>query len=660
MTSVTEISRLVWLEVEGSIAIVVIDNPPVNASTAAVRAGIVDAIDAVENEPGIDAVVLIGAGRTFISGSDIREFDGPLAEPQMPAVISAIEACSKPVVAALHGRALGGGFELALGCDARVATQDSLVGLPEVTLGIIPGAGGTQRVPRLAGMLPALEIVATGKLVPAPQAQELGLVDHVATEDLGAEAIAYAKTLGGKKRSLKDVTVGEFDEKAFEERARQLIARGKGRSSTGHSIAALKLAKTLPFDAALTEERRIFNELRVGPEALALRHLFFAERRAGKLIKSLGGEAREIRKVGVIGAGTMGQGIATAFAQAGHEVAICDMSPEQAAAAKVAIEANINRAVERGRLDRGNAQKALGGLEAVSSISALSERDLFVEAVFEDMDVKKSVFRELDQIARPGALLASNTSYLDLDEIAAATKRPEDVVGLHFFSPAHIMKLLEIVRGTATSPDALATTLALGRKLKKSMVVARVGDGFIGNRVYAAYRREAEFLIEEGAYPEDVDAALEDFGMAMGVFRVSDMSGLDIAWAMRKRLAASRDPTERYVEIADRLCELGRFGRKTGAGWYDYSGFEGSGASDPVVRNLIDDHRMSKGITPRKIAPEEIVERMMSAIGRESDKLLSEGIAEGPEDIDLAFVRGYGFPEIKGGPLFWLKNRSTQ
>lgn len=655
MTPAVDTRTPVRLETEGEVAVVVIDNPPVNASTAAVRSGIVDAIEQAHVDPKISAIVLIGAGRTFISGSDIREFDGPLAEPQMPAVIKAIKDYPKPVVAALHGRALGGGFELALGCDARVAASDALVGLPEVTLGIIPGAGGTQRVPRLAGMLPALDLVATGELIAAERALELGLIDNVASQDLRAEAIAHALRLKGTKRRLADEDVDPFDEAAFEVRAESLIARGKGRSSTGRAIEALKMAASLPFEAALAKEREIFNALRVGPEARALRHLFFAERRAGKLIKGLGGKPRDIRFVGIVGAGTMGQGIATAFAQAGYHVAICDADAERSAVAMDAVRSNIDKALDRGRIDESVARDALQTLQSVSTLEDMSGCDLFVEAVFEDMDVKKSVFRELDRIARPGAILASNTSYLNLDEIAAATSRPGDVVGLHFFSPAHVMRLLEIVRGAATSPDTMATALEIGKRLKKSMVVARVGDGFIGNRVYAAYRREAEFLIEEGAYPDEVDNALEAFGMAMGVFRVSDMSGLDIAWAMRKRQDATRDPADRYVEIADELCELGRFGRKTGAGWYVYSDPKMQGKPDPVVNKLIDDHRARKGIRARKIAPDEIVDRMMSAIRKEANALLAECIAEGPEDVDLAFVRGYGFPEIKGGPLFWLE-----
>jgi 3-hydroxyacyl-CoA dehydrogenase len=647
----------VRMEREGSIAVLVIDNPPVNASSVEVRRAILSAIRAVCGDPAIEAAVIIGASHTFIAGSDIREFGKPIEDPQLPEVIAAIGTCAKPFVAAIHGAALGGGFELALGCDARVATTDAVVGLPEVTLGMIPGAGGTQYLPRLIGVAAAIDMICAGRRIGAGDAARRGLIDAVIEGDLRAGAVAFARNLDGRKRRLGTERVPAEDDGATEKAAKNALRAGRNRPQVAAAIDAVKSAATLPFAEALARERAIFQKLRMGREAAALRYLFFAERKAAK-IEGLDGVApKPVARVGVVGAGTMGAGIAMCFADSGFAVTLADRNEEAVQDGLIRIRSNYARMVASGRLGAEEVERRMQRIAPTARLQALANSDLIVEAVFEDMAIKTDVVRELDRILPSGAIIASNTSYLNLDQLARATRRPESVVGLHFFNPAYAMRLLEVVHGAATSPQTLATALDVAKRLRKLAVVARVGEGFIGNRIYAAYRRQCEFMLEEGAYPEGIDAALQDFGFAMGPFAVADMSGLDIAWAMRKRLAATRDPQERYVEIADRLCESGRLGQKTGAGWYRYRHGERKGEPDPEVHAMIETASASKGIVRRAFAAGEICSRALITMVNEGALLLSEGIAARPSDVDLVMVNGYGFPNYEGGPLFWASGQ---
>ncbi|WP_395453726.1 3-hydroxyacyl-CoA dehydrogenase NAD-binding domain-containing protein (plasmid) [Azospirillum melinis] len=644
----------VRLERDGGVAVIVIDNPPVNAGSAAVRRGLLDAVATVAADPDLEAAVLIGAGKTFIAGSDLREFGQPLEEPQLPAVIAAIEACAKPVVAALHGAALGGGFELALGCDARVAAPGTRVGLPEVTLGMIPGAGGTQRLPRLVGVSTAIGLICEGRRVAAADALALGLVDMVVkAQSLRASAVAHARGLAGAKNRVADRPVPPEPAERIEAAASAALRAGRGRPPVVEAIRAVRAAAGRPLDEALAEERAVFQRLRLETEAFARRHLFFAERDSARLPGLVGVAARRLERIGVIGAGTMGTGIVIAALGAGLPVTLLERDAQALESGMARLRDHYARRVDGGKMSAGEAGKRLAALDPTTDMVALATTDLVIEAVFEDLPVKQDLFRRLDAVLAPGTVLASNTSYLDLDAIAAATGRPQDVVGLHFFSPANVMRLLEVVRGAKTAPDALATGLALAKRLGKLPVVAGNAFGFIGNRIYAAYRRQCEFLIEEGALPADVDAALERFGFAMGPFAVADLSGLDIAWRMRRQQAATRDPAARYVEIPDRLCEAGRFGRKTGAGYYRYPSGAKRGEPDPEVTALIEAASAAKGIARAAVSDGEIVTRVLLTMVNEAACLLSEGVAARASDIDLVLVNGYGFPAWEGGPLFW-------
>jgi 3-hydroxyacyl-CoA dehydrogenase len=629
----------VRVEREGDVAVIVIDNPPVNASSHAVRQGLLAAIREVDADKGVAGAVLIGAGRTFVAGADIREFGKPLAEPQMPAVVAAVMDSPKPFVAAVHGSALGGGFELALACDARIARPGTRVGLPEVALGMIPGAGGTQHVPRIVGIAAAIGIVCSGRHIMADEAQRLGLVDRIAQGDLREEAVAMAP--GTAKRRLRDAAVPAEDAEKVEEAAQAALKAGRKRPQVVAGIEAVKMSAMKPYAEALAHEREVFQKLRASPEAAALRHLFFAEREAVKVPGIGAATPREVNTVGIIGAGTMGVGIAMAFADAGIDVQLVEADPAalERGMARVRDAARIHPSTELGRV---------------------AGTDLVIEAVFEDMAVKTELFGRLDAIVKPGAILATNTSYLDVNAIARATKRPHDVVGLHFFSPANVMKLLEIVRGDATAPDVLATALAVARRIRKLPVVARVGDGFIGNRIFFKYRQQAEFMVEEGALPEEVDAALEGFGFPMGPFAVSDLAGLDIAWRNRRRLDATRDPRERYSTIADKLVEMKRYGQKTGAGWYRYAPGARRGQPDPEVRALVEAASAEKNLARRAFTPGEIVWRVLVTMVNEASLLLDEGVAQRPSDVDLVLVNGYGFPRHQGGPLFWASRQDPE
>lgn len=643
------------------VLVIEIHNPPVNATSAAVRQGLIAALQVLEADPDIEAAVLIGAGSTFVAGSDLREFGQPLQAPQLPAVITAIEQCSKPVVAALHGAALGGGLELALGCDARIAQAGTMLGLPEVTLGIIPGAGGTQRLPRRTGLLRAIPLVGRGERFPAAQALALRLVDAVVEKetDLCAQAVAHARSLQGRKQRIRDEAVPAEDAGAIAAAEQAALRAGKHQPAVVAALAALQDSARLPFDEALARERKAFETLRLSPQALALRHLFFAEREATRPPAHWPPSAtpRPLHTLAVIGAGTMGTGIAIAALGAGLNVVLLEQSAAALDAGLQRIASHYQGRVEAGKLPADQAAAAQARLTGTCHWPDVAQADVVVEAVFEDLAVKQEVFCQIDQHARPGAVLATNTSYLDVDAIARATARPQDVLGLHFFSPAHVMKLLEVVQGTDSAADVLATGLQLGRRLGKLPVLCGNAFGFIGNRIYNAYRRQCEFMLEEGAWPEDVDRAMQAFGMAMGPFAVADLSGLDIAWRMRKAQAATRDPRERYVDILDRLCEQGRLGRKSGAGYYTYAEGRQSPASDATVRALITDASARRGIARQTLPPETIQRRALLAMANEAALLLAQGVALRAGDIDVVLAHGYGFPRWEGGPVFWARQQ---
>jgi len=646
----------VRIEREQDVGFVVIDNPPVNATSLEVRGGLLDAVNALAGDDGVAAIVLIGAGKTFIAGADIREFGKPMRDPQVPAVIAAIEQCGKPVVAAIAGAALGGGFEIALGCDGRIVTAEAMVGLPEVTLGIIPGAGGTQRLPRLTGLAKAIELIASGRRLKAAEAQQLGLVDDVVASDLRLAAAHRARALGRRKRRISELPVPAEPEEAVARATEDAMKGARGRAAVKEAIEAVRDSTRMPFAAAAEKERATFHRLRESEEAAALRYLFFAAREAAR-VAGADAPPRSIANVGVVGAGTMGAAIGVCFLDAGLPVVMIERDQESLDRGVARVRGIYQRLVQGGRMAPDEMERRLARLMPSLALASLAQVDLVVEAVFEDMAVKQAMFRDLDRVVKKGAVLASNTSYLNLDTLAGATARPADVVGLHFFSPANIMRLLEIVRGHTTAPDVLATALSVARTIRKLPVVARVGEGFIGNRIFFAYRIQCELMLEEGAYPEDVDAAMTGFGLAMGPFAVNDLSGLDISWHTRKRLAATRDPKARYPEMLDRLCEMGRFGQKTGAGWYRYGEGARRGLSDPEVHALIDKCAAEKGIARHPFTAEQIQWRTMATMINEAALLLAEGIAARPSDVDLVLVNGYGFPSHKGGPLFWASRR---
>ncbi len=644
-------SGVVHLEREGAVAVLIIDNPPVNAGSAAIRQALLARVAEVEADADLRAAVLIGAGGSFIAGSDLREFDLPLSPPQLPQVIAAIEGAAKPYVAALQGAALGGGYELALGCDARIAAPQTVVGLPECGLGIIPGAGGTQKLPRLTGKAQAIALICSGRRVPADEALRLGMIDAVAGGDLRAGAAALALSLVGQKRPVLAISPPPEDAAMIEAAAAKAAGRGPLRPHIAAAIAHIRAVGTQPGTDGLAAERADFERLRLSDEARALRHIFFAERAAAR---GAGRQAKPLplRQIGVIGAGTMGAGIALAALQSGLAVVLIDSDSAALERARLRIADEIAKGLAAGRLGAARAQAAGANLQLASDLAALSQADLVIEAVIEDPAVKAAVFARLSEVARPDAVLASNTSYLDIDLIAQAATRPEQVIGLHFFSPAHVMKLLEVVPGAASTPEAVATGLALAKALGKQPVEAGNAFGFIGNRIYAAYRAACEFMLEDGALPHEVDAALEAFGFAMGPFAVADLSGLDIAWRMRQQQAANRDPRARYVTIPDLLCEAGRLGRKTGAGYYRYDSL-GKRQSDPEVAALVLAQSAAMGITRQPLSPEVICRRALAAIINEAGLVLQEGVAANAGDVDVVLVNGYGFPRWRGGPMHW-------
>jgi len=648
MTNTT--NAAVTVAVEDSIAIVTVDNPPVNAISQAIRQGLIDAMAEVNGNDRITAAIIFGAGRLFIAGADVREFGKPPLPPSLPEAITAIESSDKPVVAAIHGVALGGGMEIALGCHYRVADPGAKLGLPEVNLGIIPGAGGTQRLPRLIGFESALDLISTGRQAGAAEAAEMGLVDAIAEGELKAVALEFVRARIGMalpRLSSIDMPAPDFDDH-FETARADVVRRARGQDSPLRALEALEAAR-LPFAEGVKREREIFVELRGSDQAKALRHAFFAERAVAKIPKLEDAKPREIAAMGVIGGGTMGAGIAVAALRAGFPVTMVEADAEALARGWGNVEKNLEGYVSRGRMSAKDKAELLGKLTGAVEFGELAGADLIIEAVFEDMAVKKDVFAKLDASAKPGAVLATNTSYLDVDEIAQATARPGDVIGLHFFAPAQIMRLLEIVRGAATNDGVIATGFAVARKLGKIGVLSGVCDGFIGNRILANFRKQADAMIEDGALPWEVDAAMESFGMPMGPFRVMDMSGLDISWAMRKRQAPDRDPRERYVAIADRLCEAGWLGQKSGRGWYIYE--DGKPNPNPDVESIILEESTKKGIARRSFTAEEIQNRILYAMINEGAKIVEGGIAARPLDVDMVEIMGYGFPRWRGGPM---------
>ena len=637
---------------EGGIAVVRIDNPPVNALSQSVRAGLMAAVERISGDDTITAAVLICEGRTFVAGADVREFGKPLADPQLPDIIDQFEALDTPVVAAIHGTALGGGLELALGCHYRVMAPDAKVGLPEVTLGIIPGAGGTQRLPRLVGTEKAVDMITSGKPIGAKEALHDEVADAIAEGDLETFAVAFAKTKIGfpvPRVGARDVPPPK-DADYFSRRETEIVRKARGQISPVRALEAVRIASETKLADGLAQERAIFSELRASEQSRALRHAFFAERAVNKVPERAEAGPRDISKVGVIGGGTMGSGIATALLAAGFQVSLVERDADALDKAKARVGGFLDGMAERGKLrDRDGAGARFAG---VIDYVDLADHDLVIEAVFEDVDVKREVFGRLNEVMRDGAILATNTSYLDVDRIAEATKRPGDVIGLHFFSPAHIMRLLEIVVADKTGADVVATGFALAKRLGKIGVRSGVCDGFIGNRMLSAYRIHADILLEEGALPEQIDQAMRDYGFAMGMYAVQDLAGLDISWANRKAKAATRDPSRRYVEIADRLCEMGRFGQKTGSGWFRYADGDRTPQPDPEVETVIVEERARKGITPRDFSADEIMDRLMLAMINEGAAILDEGIALRASDIDVVKINGYGFPRHKGGPMF--------
>ena len=642
----------------GPVAVVTLDSPPVNGLGHALRCGIVAALDRALADPQVQAIVLTGSDRAFSGGADVREFGTPRAtmEPTLPSVIRALDDSPKPVVAAIAGVCLGGGLELALGCHYRVAKADASLGLPEVKLGLLPGAGGTQRLPRLIGLEAALNMIVSGQSAPAKAFDGTPLVQALVEGDLVEGAIAFAQQVVARGESLpraRDLKVKQPDAEAFLQFARNTVAAVSKPFPAPLQCVEAVAASLKPFEEGLQTERRLFQALMLTPESRALRHVFQAERAAAKVPGLPEGTAlRPIARVGVIGAGTMGGGITMNFLNAGIPVALLETRQEALDRGLATIRRNYENSMKKGKLTPEQVEQRMALITPTLDYAALADSDLVIEAVFEEMAVKEAVFRQLDGVARPGAILASNTSYLDIDRIAGFTQRPQDVIGLHFFSPANVMRLLEVVRGAQTAPDVLATCLALAKKIRKVAVVSGVCDGFIGNRMLARYGNAAQELINAGALPQQIDGALQRFGLAMGPFRMGDLAGLDIGWATRKRKAAEAGKPMEPI-VADRLCEAGRFGQKTGAGWYRYEAGNRNPIPDSVTEQLIAEYRAAHGITARKIGDEEIVERCIFALVNEGARILEEGIAARASDIDLVYLNGYGFPLHRGGPMLY-------
>ncbi|MBB2486000.1 enoyl-CoA hydratase/isomerase family protein [Mitsuaria sp. WAJ17] len=650
-------------EVHGAVAVITLNNPPVNGLGYATRKAVAEGIDQAESDAAIKAVIITGAGKAFSGGADIREFGSPkaLAEPNLHSLIAKVEACSKPVIAAIHTVCMGGGLELSLGCHYRVAAPGAKIALPEVKIGLLPGAGGTQRLPRALGVEPALNMIVSGEAV---ESQLLAMVpgqklfDKITGPELMSEALDFAETViakhadGSPLPRVRDLKARHAEPDAYFQFARNMVtAQAKHFPAPLRCLEAVAASVYKPFDEGIKAEREGFLALMMTPESKALRHAFFAERATSK-IPDVPEDTprREIRKVAVIGAGTMGGGISMNFLNAGIPVVVLEMKQEALDRGVATIRKNYEAQLKKGKLKEDKYQQRMALLSTTLSYAEIGDADLVIEAVFEDLGVKQQVFEQLDAVMKPGAILASNTSTLDLNRIAAFTKRPQDVIGMHFFSPANVMKLLEVVRGKETAKDVLATVMALGKTIRKTCVVSGVCDGFIGNRMIEQYSRQAGFLLEEGCTPQQVDKAVEKFGFAMGPFRMGDLAGNDVGWYIRKRRYQEK-PHLRYSKTADLLCEMGRFGQKTGAGWYDYAAGKRDAIPSPLVVEMIEKRRAAQGITPRKVSDEEIVQRLVFSLVNEAAHILEEGIALRASDIDMVYLTGYGFPLWRGGPM---------
>jgi len=646
-------------EVRGTVAVITLNNPPVNGLGYATRKTVAEGLDRAQADAAVQAVVITGAGKAFSGGADIKEFGSPkaIASPNLLDLIRACELCSKPVVAAIHSVAMGGGLELALGCHYRVTAPGANIALPEVKIGLIPGAGGTQRLPRVLGVETALNIIVSGDPVKSEVLAGLPgqkLFDQVIEGDLldGAIAFALSKADVRPLPLVRDLKVRHENADGYFQFARNMVkGMAKHFPAPAKCVDAVEASIKQKFDAGMVTEREIFMALMLTPECKALRHAFFAERAASK-IPDVPDDTpvRQIAKVAVIGAGTMGGGIAMNFLNAGTPVVMLEMKQDALDRGVATIRKNYEAQVKKGKLKADKYEQRMALLSTTLSYEAIGDADLVIEAVFEDIGVKQAVFEQLDQVMKPGAILASNTSTLDVNKIAAFTKRPQDVIGMHFFSPANVMRLLEVVRGAATAKDVLATVMQLGKKIKKTCVVSGVCDGFIGNRMIEQYSRQAGFLLEEGCTPAQVDKAVEKFGFAMGPFRMGDLAGNDVGWYIRKRRYVEK-PNLRYSKTADLLCEMGRFGQKTQAGWYDYQAGKRDAIASPVVEQMIADHRKELGITPRAISDDEIVHRLVFALVNEAARLVEEGIANRASDVDMVYLTVYGFPLHRGGPM---------
>ncbi|RJE80368.1 FAD-dependent oxidoreductase [Paracoccus sp. JM45] len=644
---------------DGAVGIITIANPPVNAMSLAVRSGLMDAAAAFATDDQALSGVILCDGRTWVAGADISEFGKPPIQPFLPDVIDTIERLEKPVVAAFHGTALGGGLELALGAHARIAAPAARMGLPEVTLGLLPGAGGTQRVPRLAGLKAALEMITSARQVPASEAQELGLIDRIATGDLTQDAMAFARELAGSTpRRTGDLPTPDNDPALVADIKASLARKVPGQIAQARAVDAVVEGLGVPLAEGMAQERAKFQELMQTPQRAAMIHAFFSERAVAQLPEIADVKPRVFDRIGVIGGGTMGAGIAVSALLAGLDVTLIERDDAAAEKAAAGVAKILEGSVKRGKLRADKCDAILANsFRAAGDYAALAQADLIIEAVFEKMEVKEDVFTRLDAIAKPGAILATNTSYLDVNRIAAVTSRPQDVIGLHFFSPAHVMRLLEVVVADHTAPDVTATGFALARKLKKIAVRAGVCDGFIGNRILSHYRMAADAMVLDGASPYQIDRALTDFGFAMGPYAVSDLAGLDIGYFTRQRKAADLHPRDRVPVFADRLYEQGHLGRKSGQGYYIYDADSPNGRQDPALAGLLEQVRADLGITPRDFTDAEIVARYMAAMVNESARVVQDGIALRPLDVDVVLLNGYGFPRWRGGPLHWADHQ---
>ena len=646
-------------ETAGGVAVLKLDNPPVNSLGHEMRRELLDGIERANSDPGIGAVVLIGSAKCFSGGADIREFGTPkaLAYPDLRTLIREVENSAKPVIAAIGGICMGGGLELALGCHYRVGVPGARIALPEVKLGLLPGAGGTQRLPRLLGVAAALNIIVSGATIASEKLRDTPLFDAFGDGDLRESALAFARRVVAQnldRRQVRDLKLDMPNAESYLQFARNTIKAVAGPYPAPLAcVEAVAAAADMPFDAGLKRERELFAALMLSPESAALRHVFQAERAASHILDVPDDTpVRPVRKVGVIGAGTMGGGITMSLINAGLPVVLLETAREALDRGLANIRRNYQGALRKGILNEASLAQRLALITPTLDYALLRDVDLCIEAVFESMAVKRQVFETIDAVIQQGAILASNTSALDLDEIAKFTRRPQDVIGLHFFSPANVMRLLEVVRGAKTAKDVLATAMSLSKSMGKVAVVSGVCDGFIGNRMLARYGAAAHGLIMAGATPQQIDAALQEFGMAMGPFRVGDLAGLDIGWALRKR-RSTEFPERDFSNVADVLCEAGRFGQKTGAGWYRYEVGSRNPIPDPMVTAIIEQYRREKGVTPRAVGAAEIVERCIHALINEGARIIEDGIAQRSSDIDVVYLNGYGFPAYRGGPMFF-------